>query len=192
MSTNPKLTWRYQVIDDDDISCEIPSEVCPDSTIDMQACTGLIRHAQISSRISKDLTSVKAFQQSPSEFLQTAIALDSQLREWRRSLPVTLRPADKLMAFQTQSHGKDFSTIHIHYAYYGSLMAIHTMIAYPWIRSTVLDHDTNAASKKQTISSSNIVAGAARNIIVIARSLGIDGASNQWWAFPSTILLLST
>jgi hypothetical protein len=106
--------------------------------------------------------------------------LDSQLREWRDSLPVTLRPADKLMSFQMPSNAKTFSIIHTHYAYYGALMAIHTMIAYPWIRSTVFDHDRNAVTQDQTISSSNIVADAARNIIVIARSLGIDGASIQW------------
>lgn len=108
------------------------------------------------------------------------MALDLQLREWRQSLPVTVRPADKLTAFQAPSDAQTFSTIHTHYAYYGSLMAIHTMIAYPWIRSTVFDHDRSAVTQDQTISSSNIVADAARNIIVIARTLGIDGASIQW------------
>lgn len=108
------------------------------------------------------------------------MALNSQLREWRDSLPVTLRPPDKIMAFQVPSHANKFSAIHTHYVYYGTLVAIHTMIAYPWIRSTVFDHDRNADTREQTISSSNIVADAARNIIVIARSLGVDGASIQW------------
>ena len=109
------------------------------------------------------------------------MALDAQLREWRQSLPVALRPADKLMAFQTPSNTRSFATTHTHYAYYGTLMAIHTMIAYPWIRSTVFDYDRNHVAHDQIISSSNIVADAARNIIIIARSLGIDGASIQWW-----------
>ena len=108
------------------------------------------------------------------------MTLDSELRQWRDSLPVALRPADKLMTFQMPSNSKTSSIIHIHYAYYGALMAIHTITAYPWIRSTVFDHDRNAVTHDQTISSSNIVADAARNIILIARSLGIDGASIQW------------
>ena len=157
-----------------------------------QACTGLFQHAKISSRISKNLTSVKAFKQSPTDFFQTAMTLDAQLQEWRESLPDTLRPADKLMAFHKPSHCNNFSKVHIHYAYYGSLMAIHTMIAYPWIRSTVQDHDRNAATREQTISSSNIVADAARNIIVIARSLGVDGASIQWLVYHIPPLLLSS
>lgn len=107
--------------------------------------------------------------------------LDSQLRQWRESLPATLRPPDKHTEFQMSSGGaKTFSIIHIHYAYYGTLMAIHTMIAYPWIRSTVFDRDRNAVTQDQIIYSSNIVAEAARNIIVLARSLGINGASIQW------------
>lgn len=124
--------------------------------------------------------SVKAFQQTPSDLLHTATTLDLQLREWRESLPVTMRPPEKLVSFQVPSSTKSFSIILIHYAYYGTLMAIHTMIAYPWISSTVFENDRSAITQDQTISSSNIVADAARNIIVIARSLGIDGASIQW------------
>ncbi|KAK5046474.1 hypothetical protein LTR84_008277 [Exophiala bonariae] len=172
---------RPSAIDDDDISCEIPNETCPGSTIDIQACTALITHAKLSSRISKSLTSVKAFRQSPSEFLQTATSLDAELREWRQSLPITMRPVDKLTAFRIPSNSITFSTTYIHYAYYGTLMAIHTMIAYPWIRSTVFDHDRDMVDHDQIIASSNIVADAARNIIVIARSLGIDAASIQWF-----------
>lgn len=182
LSVHYELTQLCQAIDDDDISCEIPTEICPGSTIDVEACTGLIRHAKISSQVSKNLTSVKAFQQSPSDFLGAAMTLDAQLREWRESLPGALRPADKLRAFQMPSSARSFSIIHAHYAYYGTLIAIHTMIAYPWIRSTVFDQERNAVAHDQIVSSSNTVADAARNIIVIARSLGIDGASIQWWA----------
>ncbi|OQU95760.1 Fungal specific transcription factor domain-containing protein [Cladophialophora immunda] len=174
---------RPSAIDDDEISCQIPSEACPGSTLDVEAFTYLIRHAQISSQISKRLMSVKAFQQPPSTLLETVAELDHQLHEWRDSLPPGLRPDDRLRSFQASRDARYLPTILMHCAYYGSLMAIHTIFAYPWVYSTIFGNGRGVVTQDQVIFSSNTVAEAARNIIIIARSLEINGASIQWPTF---------
>jgi hypothetical protein len=175
---------RPSAIDDDEISCQIPTQACHGSTIDVPAFTYIIRHARISSQISKRLMSVKAFQQSPSDLLATAAELDHQLREWSESLPEHMRPSARLRSFQVpQPHdaqSQSFPIVLLHYAYYGSLMAIHTIFAYPWVSSTIFGNDRSAVTQDQIIFSSDTIADAARNIVIIARSLEITGASIQW------------
>lgn len=146
----------------------------------MEAFTYLIQHAQISSQISKRLMSVKAFRQPPSTLLETVAQLDHQLHEWRDSLPARLRPEDRLRSFQAPRDSRNLPTILMHCAYYGSLMAIHTIFAYPWVYSTIFGNGRGVVTQDQVIFSSNTVAEAARNIIIIARSLEINGASIQW------------
>ena len=128
--------------------------------------------------------SVKASQRPSSTLLETAAQLDLQLREWRDSLSPSMRPGDRLKSFQIPRDGKYFQTILMHYAYYGSLMATHTIFAYPWVYSTIFGNSRGAVTQDQIIYSSNTIADAARNIIIIARSLEITGASIQWYVHP--------
>ncbi|KAK5217827.1 hypothetical protein LTR72_009490 [Exophiala xenobiotica] len=174
---------RPSAIDDDEISCQIPSEACPGSTLDVETFTYIIRHAQISSRISRRLMSVKAFQQPSSTLLETAAELRHQLREWRDSLSPSMRPGDRLKSLSIPRDGRHFQTVFMHYAYYGSLMATHTIFAYPWVYSTIFGNNPGTVTQDQLIESSNTVAEAARNIIIIARSIDVTGASIQWPTF---------
>lgn len=146
----------------------------------MEVFTYLIRHAQISSQISKRLMSVKAFQQPPNTVLEAVAQLAQQLQEWRDSLPAGLRPEDRLRSFQTPRDARYLPKTLLHCAYYGSLMAIHTILASPWVYSTVFGNDRGLVTQDQVVFSSNTVAEAARNIIIIARILEINGASIQW------------
>ena len=172
---------KCQAIDDDDISCQIPVSICPGSTIDIQAFTAVIRHARISSRISKTLLSVKAFQQPPNTLLETALELHQHLQHWRSSLPAAMQPGDHVRTLQVSPYTKLLPSILIHYSYYGSLMAIHTIFAYPCISATLFGHDCGGSKiQNQIKSSSKTIAGAAANIILIARSLEINSASTLW------------
>ena len=124
--------------------------------------------------------SVRAFQQPPSDLLVTVVELDHQLRLWRDSIPVDIRPKDRLRSFQIPKDARQTSTVLIHYAYYGGLMAIHTIFAYPWVYSLLFENDRSVVSQERIVSSCNILAEAARNIVVIARRLEINCASIQW------------
>ena len=125
--------------------------------------------------------SVKAFQQPSSTLLETATELDQELRDWRNSLTPSMRPGDRLKSFQIPRDSRYLQTVLMHYVYYGSLMAIHTIFAYPWVYSTIFGDNRGTVTQDQIIYSSNTIADAARNIIVITRSLDITGASIQWY-----------
>lgn len=125
--------------------------------------------------------SVKAFQQSPSTLLTTAVELHRKLQDWKASVPAELRPLDHLRSFRVSQNAKPLPTILIHCAYYGSLMAVHTVFAYPWISFAIFGNDPSTEIQNQILSSSNTIADAARNIILIAKTTEITGASTQWY-----------
>ena len=74
--------------------------------------------------------------------------------------------------------------MYIRYAYFGSVMAIHSIFTYPW-NNAVFGADQTTALRSQISLSSNIVAEAARNIIIATKYVDIDASSPIWYA-PST------
>jgi hypothetical protein len=70
----------------------------------------------------------------------------------------------------------------IHFAYYSSLMAIHSAFTIPWI-TAMFGSDPAPAVCKQVSTSTSIVAEAARNIILKMSYINIDAASPAWLSF---------
>jgi hypothetical protein len=58
-------------------------------------------------------------------------------------------------------------------------MAIHTIFTYPWI-AVIFDTDSTTAFRDQVSVSTEIVALAARNIILTIRHIDINVASPAW------------
>jgi hypothetical protein len=69
--------------------------------------------------------------------------------------------------------------MYLHDAYYGSLMAIHTIFSYPWI-SAFFGTIKTPDFRNQVVSSTDALAESARNIILTTRHIEIDGASPHW------------
>ncbi len=69
--------------------------------------------------------------------------------------------------------------MYLHNAYYGSLMAIHSIFTLPWI-SAYFGSEKNQSFHSQVLESNNIVAEAARNIILTTRNIEISAASPHW------------
>jgi hypothetical protein len=180
-----ELTW-YQAIDDDNISCQVPTAIAPGSTINIEIFTHIIKHAQISSLISKNLMSVRAmrsFQQDPTQLLSTVNEMNRQLENFRDSLPAYLRPGAPIkQSSEGLSLPRFIHIIYLHFAYYGSLMATHILLFYPWISARFITENSDAF-RSQIAISSNTVAEAARNIILTARYIDVDVASPAWLAF---------
>ena len=124
--------------------------------------------------------SVKAFRQTPAELIQAATELSGQLQNWRKSLSPLYEPRTPVKSGRFPPNITPLHVIYLHYAYYGSLMAIHTIFAYPWI-SAIFEHDESLAFRNQVALSSNTIADAARNIVLTARCVEIDAATPQWY-----------
>lgn len=146
------------------------------STIDIEIFTHAIKHAQIASQISKKLGSVSAFRRSTEDVIETVRILGQQLQQWREELPDTLQIGNsKAFLMVSGSRNRD-CVLYLHFAYYGSLMAIHTIFTYPWI-SVIFGTDANKVFRDQVSASTETVAQAARNIILTTRHIEINVAS---------------
>lgn len=173
---------RPSAIDDDDITCQIPNTVTPGGAMDLDVLTAYVQHAQISSMISRRLLSAKSFQQSPSVLVQTAQELSQRLQHWRDSLPPMLQTDKIIKSAELPRNVQVLHVIRVRFLYCGSLMAIHTVFAYPWI-SAMFGNNQSQALRNQIVVSSNSVAEAARSLILAVKYVSIDAATPQWSAF---------
>ena len=149
----------------------------PGSTIDVDIFTNIIKHAQICSQISKRLVSVRAFRQTPEEVVDTVRDLGQQLTKWWDSLPGHYTSPTALNTFerkQSMDHALRF-----HHSYYGSRIALHANLAYPWI-SEIIGGSNSQAFREQVASSSEVVAEAARQIVKGTRRIDADVSSPSW------------
>lgn len=158
--------------------------------MDLDVLTAYVQHAQISSLISRKLASAKSFQQSPSVLIHTVQDLGQQLQHWRDSLPVLLQTERAIRTTELPRNVQVIHIVKIRFLYFGSLMAIHTIFAYPWI-SAMFGNVQNQALRNQISMSSNTVAESARNLILAVRYTSIDAASPQWYAFRADSTLIA-
>ncbi|KIX06974.1 uncharacterized protein Z518_04950 [Rhinocladiella mackenziei CBS 650.93] len=177
-----RRTGRPSVIDDDDIGCGIPTVVHSRSTIDPAAVRCIIRSCQISSRICKRLMSVRSLEGQLMKVLDIVTDCDKQLRSWKDSLPVAIRPQDRLKQFQVSRDTSSLAQILLHCSYYDLVMVLHAPFAYPWMTKHLCsDTNTNLRTRvnAQIAQSSEATVEAARNIIVMARNFEINGANTH-------------
>lgn len=171
-----KLT--AQILDDDNISCEIPETAVPGSTINPVVFRSVIKHAQICSTMSKKLSSVRTFRQSPKDLKETVRQLGSSLDTWWHSLPDYFKITGALN--QTSPlFSQQNDTIRFCHMYYGSRIALHANFTYPWI-STLLGGNGNKDFLDQLASSAKIAAESAREIIMSTRRIDTNVSSPAW------------
>jgi hypothetical protein len=106
--------------------------------------------------------------------------LERELEVWKSSLPADLQPGIALHISGSQSTRDIKRALCVHFAYYGSLTAIHTIFFYPWISFTCGIDPRDAAHGNQISESTKVVAEAARHIIRATRAIEIDATSPQW------------
>lgn len=163
---------RPSVIDDDNISTTIPSAAPPGSTINVEIFTFMIKHAQISAQISRRVMSVTAFKQSATEAVKTVHDIHNQLEDLAKSAPpylkvnIPVQPNDYMRPYRVYA-------VHLHFAIYGSLMATHIILFYPWI-SVWFGTKSDPTFQNQVTISAAAIANAARKIILVLRSLTTD------------------
>jgi hypothetical protein len=169
----------HKCIDDDDISCQIPTTKVPGSRMNIEFLTACVKHAQIASRVSKRLATVKAYTQTPRELVQTVSEMDSLLEDWRKSLPDHLQPSHPIKHSNIPEGLLMCHVLYIRYAYYGSLLAIHTIFTYPWT-TAIITTDHSTAFRDQVALSTDTVVGASRNIILTTKYIDVDNSSPVW------------
>ncbi|KAF7927621.1 uncharacterized protein EAE98_006003 [Botrytis deweyae] len=119
--------------DDDDMHVELPSADPEDNIGNIPLAGGkgkvnlfrlMCEFSTIESKVYKQLYSTKASKQSDGELLNTIGELDSQLEEWKDSIPVDFRPEHEIKASHTPLI---LHVVVLHFAYYNCLTTIHRM-----------------------------------------------------------------
>jgi hypothetical protein len=108
--------------------------------------------------------------------------MHQSLEEWRSQLPIYLQPGTLRNPLRLSNAKNNINFTYIHFAYYGSLTAIHTVFTYPWI-TAMFEPDPAPAIREQISISTSIVAEAARNVILTTRYIDMDAASPAWLSF---------
>lgn len=119
--------------DDDDMHVELPSADPEDNIGNIPLADGkgkvnlfrlMCEFSTIESKVYRQLYSTKASKQSDGELLNTIGELDSQLEEWKDSIPVDFRPEHEIKASHTPLI---LHVVVLHFAYYNCLTTIHRM-----------------------------------------------------------------
>ncbi|KIW86599.1 uncharacterized protein Z519_12783 [Cladophialophora bantiana CBS 173.52] len=173
---------RPSLIDDNNISTPIPTKAPPGSSMDVGIFTLIIQNARISAQVSSRIMSVKAFGQSSTQIIETIHDIHSQLEKLLESIPPELRIGTSVSTHDCMSAQRQIPMMYLHCAIFGSFMATHSILFYPWI-SARFGTDADPSFQEQITASSEIVANAARQIILMLRKLTTDAAVPAWLAF---------
>ncbi|CAI7580131.1 unnamed protein product [Penicillium pancosmium] len=127
---------RPSAVDDDEISCEIPNELPDGSRSGIDMAVAAIEHARICAKISKQLSSTRASNQSPEALFNVMETLENELQMWRNSLPNHLAlPKQNVSMPLRNSCQCRTDILRLHYLYWGSVIALNANFHYPWISS---------------------------------------------------------
>lgn len=119
--------------DDDDMNVELPSEDPPDNIGNVPLADGkskinlfrlMCEFAIISSKVYRQLYSVRASKQSDGELLNTIGELDRELEAWKDSIPLDFRPEHEIKTSHTPLI---LHIVVLHFSYYNCLTTIHRM-----------------------------------------------------------------
>lgn len=124
---------RPPVQDDDDMNVDLPSQDPPDNIGNIPVGDGkskinifrlMCEFAIISSKVYKQLYSVRAAKQTDGELLNTIGQLDKELEDWKDKIPLDFRPEHEIKVSHTPLL---LHIVVLHFCYYNCLTTIHRM-----------------------------------------------------------------
>lgn len=185
---------RPAVINDDDISLELPDEE-PEDGLGMADMNGkkvnlfrnFIQFSKISSKVYLRLYSATAAKQSDGELLNTIGGLDEELEDWRMSMPEEVRPGCGI----TIPEGPTLlPVVVLHFAYYNCLTTIHRMsIHHGYWTNRLSDFAIQGLNPSplnpRVFLSASICVNAARDSLNLCKHLQMTDYPCIWYKTPS-------
>lgn len=168
-----------QAIDDDFVSCPLPTYVEGSRDVNLGFVIKTIQHAQISSDITRQLTSPKAMRDSPEEMLRKVRNIERRLVTWHQSLDAIYQARTSQKNVNLPRGTQVFHVLFMKFSYSVSMIAIHGMFCYPWDRPDI-QNSRKAEILAQIEESTEIVAEAARQIILGVQKLEVTSALPVW------------
>ncbi|KAJ6024475.1 fungal-specific transcription factor domain-containing protein [Penicillium herquei] len=164
---------RPSAVDDDEISCEIPDELPDGSRSGIDKAVAAIEHARICAKISKQLLSTQASNQSPEALFDVMETLENTLQMWRNSLPDNLTlPEQNDSLSSRNSYQSRNDILRLHCLHWGSVIALNANFHYPWISS--LFARSEHVFEDRIVKSSIRAAEASREILSTLKDTEVD------------------
>ena len=168
-----------QRIDDDDISCELPTWA-PDGNNDFLECFRLyIDQAKLTSVISKAFLTLKARRLPLIEKANLVRQVDRRLRDWYNNMPDKFKTMALAEPHTLPPGIRTEHILYLHFSYHGNLAATHSIFGHPWNVDITSDTEDRIV-KDQIKMSDEALADSARNIILATRWVAIDAAAHVW------------
>ncbi|OAL53490.1 hypothetical protein IQ07DRAFT_596528 [Pyrenochaeta sp. DS3sAY3a] len=170
------------IIDDDNISCDLPTLVQGVSPNIVEFFKQSIRQATISSDILKNFTTVKAQQVTPLQKMKLVKDMDERLKNWYDELPQHFKGNFHAPSSQIPEGLRIEHLMYLHLTYHANMSAIHSIFGYPWNLSTS-QNMSQPAIQEQAAASAKVLAQSSSAIILAIRSISIDSVAPVWLVF---------
>lgn len=170
-----------QAIDDDYVNCPVPKTAGLGSASNCDFVRATVKHAQISSAISKQLLSAKARLEPAEATVANVRALDGRLNDWHKSLPPRFNTQAPFRNSAQPSGTQLYHDLFLHFSYQSSIIGIHGVFCYPWNKPE-LQSCKSLQVASQIEKSTEAVAEASRQIIIAVQGLQITSAMPLWYA----------
>ncbi|KAI1616602.1 fungal-specific transcription factor domain-containing protein [Exophiala viscosa] len=167
---------RHSLIDDDDVSCQVPTSAPPNSTVNVEYFSILISLARLSSLVSKKLSTVRAFQQGAESVVRSVAELDEQLEALKSSMDPTISNPTRPKSSPSSSTMTAQQLAYLRSALFSLTLDMHTSLTYPWSRS-MLGLTPCAALRDQVNRSTQIVAETCRKAILATEHVQFDAST---------------
>lgn len=184
-----QLTLHFginQAIDDDYVNCPVPKTAGFGSASNCDFVRATVKHAQISSAISKQLLSAKARQEPAETTVANVRALDERLNNWHKSLPHRFNTQAPFRNLAQASGTQLYHDLFLHFSYQASIIGIHGVFCYPWNKPELQSYKSPQVAS-QIQKSTEAVAEASRQIIIAVQGLQITSAMPLWYV-PNILL----
>ncbi|KAF2827187.1 hypothetical protein CC86DRAFT_369390 [Ophiobolus disseminans] len=180
---------RPSAIDDDDISCDLPTWA-PDTNSNFVECfRQTVSLAMLSSAIAKSFTTVKARKRSFVEKAELVQTFHEKLQSWHSNLPRMFKVAFPLEAQHLPRGVRAEHVMYLYLSYHGNMTAIHSILGHPWNLPAPDSADQlGGAVCRQIDLSDKALANASQKIIIITRSVSVDAAAPVWLVFYYPLL----
>jgi hypothetical protein len=170
------------MIDDDEITCPLPSAGCARSALNLAYFHSLIRIAQASSKIEKRLSAVRCSRFGPASTIEAVQQLNTELLRVKITLDdsFSLSLGKQIDITQLPGSLNLEQYLYIQYAYLTAMLSIHSVLAYPWVRALV-GVRSGDQFREAVLRSVNASAQTARAAVLLTESIQFKAHTSVPW-----------
>lgn len=170
------LIWTIQCIDDDEISCPLPTAGPAGSTVNLGYFTAMIRLCQLSSIVSKKLSSVSSLRLPAVQLINNVNGMSERLERLKQTITSDVDIQLPMNLAELPSGFNNHEALTIQFLYYTVLWQIHSPLFYPWSRAALLDSKQATKVKAYLSCSASIVAESSKRAILESRYIQLDAS----------------